>query len=324
MSKTDPGMAAGLLNCLMVALFMLGCSSSRTLSTSQDNGMPEMVAHAEWEIHPPLGYDADATRRNLAPGDSLEFRGTVLAVKSMAEAANDMGRDSVRIDLVSNGSGSSLVLAEGSARIWNDIRIAVIAIHLGEDELGKGLAEFELAVAATVPEPIRSSTSAGGPGERLRIRHTPTHVTLHHSGSATPLTPEEDPLEKLRNLQAWGESDRGWWDVPYHFLIDLEGTIYEGRSYEYMGETNTRYDPRGHILISVLGNYNLQEPASAQLRAIEDLMAWSATEFGIPLDRIQGHSDVAETACPGDNLRKYLRDGSFRRAVELRLRNIPG
>ncbi len=87
-----------------------------------------------------------------------------------------------------------------------------------------------------------------------------------------------------------------------------------------MGETNTSYDPRGHLLISVLGNYDLQEPTSMQLDAIADLMAWAVATFDVPLDRIGGHYDYASTSCPGVHLRRYLEDGTLRRAVAERLR----
>lgn len=66
--------------------------------------------------------------------------------------------------------------------------------------------------------------------------------------------------------------------------------VYEGRDYHYMGETNTTYNPQGHFLISVLGNYNLQEPTPMQIEAITDLMAWAVAEFNVPLDRIYGHA----------------------------------
>lgn len=33
---------------------------------------------------------------------------------------------------------------------------------------------------------------------------------------------------------------------------------YEGRDSRYMGETNTTCDPWGHLLISVIGNYDQQ------------------------------------------------------------------
>lgn len=296
-----------------------GCSGTRAHRPEAVVALPEIIPHSAWEAHPPLGVDADATRRNLAPGDTLRFYDLTAVVVSAREADSDTSRDSLDLALTSADRAVAMALAEGSATVWNGYRIAALAIHLGDNELGRGLAELEVAVAESVPEEIRFSSTTDGPSQRLRVRHTPTHITLHHSGSPEPLTPDDDPVEKLRNLQLWGETDRGWWDVPYHFLIDLEGNIYEGRSYEYMGETNTRYNPTGHLLISVLGNYNLQQPTKAQIAAVADLMAWGVDRFDIPMDHIQGHGDLAPTACPGDNLRKYLHDGTFRRLVAARL-----
>jgi N-acetyl-anhydromuramyl-L-alanine amidase AmpD len=86
-----------------------------------------------------------------------------------------------------------------------------------------------------------------------------------------------------------------------------------------MGETNTTYDPSGHFLISVIGNYGRQEPTAAQIEAIAGLMSWAIDRFDLPLDRIGGHYDYAETSCPGQHLRKYLEDGTFRRMVAKRL-----
>jgi hypothetical protein len=155
---------------------------------------------------------------------------------------------------------------------------------------------------------------------RLRIAHKITHVTLHHEGDAQPLRIDDNIPKKLQALQSWGASDRNWWDVPYHYLLDLQGNIYEGRDYHYMGETNTTYDPDGHFLISVMGNYNKQEPTQAQLNSIADLMAWALKEFDLPLSSIGGHYQYADTDCPGKNLRKYLEDGTFKRMVAERLK----
>src|SRR5690606_29147949 len=160
----------------------------------------------------------------------------------------------------------------------------VVAIY-GPGELGAGLVALEVATVASLPPAVAQSTTAGGADLRLRIPHRITHVTLHHSGSPEPLRPEEDPVAKLRGLQSWGASDRNWWDVPYHFLIDLSGRVYEGRDWRYTGETNTDYNPAGHFLISVIGNYDRQEPTPQQIEAIADLMAWAIERFDLPLDR---------------------------------------
>ena len=90
-----------------------------------------------------------------------------------------------------------------------------------------------------------------------------------------------------------------------------------------MGETNTTYNPSGHFLISIIGNYEQQEATPAQVNAIADMMAWALAEFDLPLDRIGGHYNYATTGCPGRHLRKYLEDGSLRRMVAERLKH-PG
>jgi hypothetical protein len=195
----------------------------------------------------------------------------------------------------------------------------VVAIY-GPGELGAGLVALEVATVASLPPHVAASETAGGANMRLRIPHRITHITLHHTGDAQPLRPEDDPAAKLRGLQSWGAAERNWWDVPYHYLLDLEGRTYEGRDWHYTGETNTAYDPGGHFLISIIGNYERQEPTSAQLAAIADMMAWAIEEFDLPLDRIGGHYDYANTGCPGQHLRRYLEDGTLRRMVSERLR----
>jgi len=144
-------------------------------------------------------------------------------------------------------------------------------------------------------------------------------ITLHHSGDAKPMTPQDDPVQKLQGLQSWGARDKNWWDIPYHFVIGLDGTIYEGRDYHYVGETNTKYNPEGHFLITVMGNYEIQKPTPEQIKAITDLMAWAVQEFHVPLDKIYGHRDLAQTDCPGKNLYPYLKDGTFVRGIKERL-----
>ena len=50
------------------------------------------------------------------------------------------------------------------------------------------------------------------------------------------------------------------------------------------------------------------------------MMAWALRRYDLPLDRIGGHYNYADTGCPGRNLRKYLEDGTFTRMVRDRLK----
>jgi hypothetical protein len=269
---------------------------------------------------PPLGHDADAARRNKAAGDSLTFRDVTVSVLATAvDSSGPQPVDVVRLRLATAGGNEERVAREGSAFNWRGYHVAIVAIY-GPGELGAGLVAIEVATIASLPAHVAASTSAGGADMRLRIPHRITHVTLHHTGDAQPLRPEDDPARKLRALQAWGARDRNWWDVPYHYLLDLNGNIYEGRDWRFMGETNTSYNPSGHFLISIIGNYEQQEATPAQLNSIADMMAWALDEFDLPVERIGGHYNYATTGCPGRHLRKYLEDGSLRRMVSERLK----
>ena len=313
----------------MAAALLLGCSSVHTApapaSTSEQP--PAVIPHANWQSSPPLGYAADAMRRNEPIGGTLEFHDLAITVLATSPDASGLRSDSTRtsahdvarLRLSAGGASEERSAHEGDAFNWHGYHVAVVAIY-GKGELGGGLVALEAATLASLPGVVASSDSAGGAALRLRVRQRITSITLHHEGSAKPLRAGDDPVAGLRALQSWGERDRDWWDVPYHYLIDLDGHVYEGRDWHYMGETNTTYDPSGHLLISILGNYNLQEPTQAQLEAIADVMAWAVKRFDVPLDSIKGHYQYAQTDCPGKNLRKYLEDGTFRRMVVQRLR----
>lgn len=308
---------------LAVPAVLSACTARQqaTQPTPYEHALPPgVVPHSAWDATPPLGYAADATRRNLRAGDDLAFRDMTVSVlaTSVDSSANTGPADAVRLRLRRGGTSEERTVREGAAFNWNGYHIAVVAVY-GPGELGAGLVALEIATVASLPAEVAQSDAAGGAALRLRVPHRITHVTLHHVGSAEPLRPADDPAAKLRGLQAWGASDRNWWDVPYHFLIDLSGRVYEGRDWRYMGETNTDYNPAGHFLISMIGNYGLQEPTQAQLDAIADLMAWAVERFDVPLERIGGHYDYAETNCPGRYLRPLLEDGTFRRMVEARL-----
>lgn len=163
------------------------------------------------------------------------------------------------------------------------------------------------------------SSWGGTPADATRARrHTIDHITLHHQGE--PYKPGTDPQQYLRNLQNWSRATKHWLDIPYHYIIDLDGKIYEGRKIEYAGDTNTEYDPMGHALIEVVGNFEEVEPNQQQLDAVVRLMAMLAKKYGVTLDRIASHRDFSnETVCPGANLYRYVQEGYFRHKVALKL-----
>lgn len=154
----------------------------------------------------------------------------------------------------------------------------------------------------------------------LAHRHAISRITLHHQGE--PFPREKDPRAYLRALQTWSRETKHWVDVPYHYVIDLDGIVYEGRNIDYAGDTNTEYDPTGHALVEVVGNFEDVEPNPAQLEAVVATLSMLAERYGVPVENIAGHKDFStETVCPGKNLYRYLENGYFRERVRMRLKS---
>lgn len=173
---------------------------------------------------------------------------------------------------------------------------------------------------AAVERAIVPVASWGGtPADASKARrHSITQITLHHQGE--PFKPGTDPQAYLRRLQSWSRASKGWLDIPYHYVIDLDGRVYEARHIDYAGDTNTDYDPSGHALIEVVGNFEEVEPNQRQLEAVVDLMALLAAKYKVSLDDIKSHRDHADkTVCPGANLYRYVKEDWFRHKVALRL-----
>ena len=179
------------------------------------------------------------------------------------------------------------------------------------------------APAPGVPAIVPVADWGGTPADASRARrHDITHITLHHQGE--PFRPGTDVRQYLRNLQTWSRNTKGWLDIPYHYVIRLEGRIYAARDIAFAGDTNTEYDPKGHALIEVVGNFEEVEPNAAQLDAVADLMAMLAAKYKVPVERIASHRDHSDkTVCPGANLYRYVQSGYFREQVAARLAARP-
>jgi hypothetical protein len=138
-------------------------------------------------------------------------------------------------------------------------------------------------------------------------------MTVHHT--ARLLAENRRAPEAIRGHQRFHQLDRGWPDIAYHFIIDLDGNVYECRPVGAVGDTGTNYDPTGHFLVACEGNFDEQPLPAAQQAALVNVLAWAGTEFAVDPETIRGHRDVAATSCPGDNLYALIDSGDLARAV---------
>jgi hypothetical protein len=140
------------------------------------------------------------------------------------------------------------------------------------------------------------------------------YITIHHGGVI--FKNDEDPVEDIRNLQSWSRKEKHWIDIPYHFMISPDGRIFETRPINIPGDTNTEYDPTGHALVEVMGNFEVQQFGPKQYESMIKLIKFLQKRFDVPVNRVKTHRDYSNmTVCPGKNVYKLFTDGTVEKAL---------
>lgn len=142
-----------------------------------------------------------------------------------------------------------------------------------------------------------------------------TRMAIHHTVTPSTTAPET----RLRGIQAFHMDTRGWCDVGYHFLVSMDGTIWEGRELEYIGAHVGGHNT-GNAGISFIGCHHTSgcndwepfDPPEAPIDATATLVGRLANLYDITVNpmTVKGHRDHsgATTSCPGDFLHDRLDD----------------
>ena len=184
--------------------------------------------------------------------------------------------------------------------------------------------ELDLGKADIIP---RSKWSLTAPIEtRLEPMGKKTRITIHHEGmDREDFSSMSEVREQLRKVQS-AHRNRGYADIGYHFLIDYNGRTWEGRPIKYQGAHAGNGDAnRGNIGICLMGNFQEQRPARAQLASMQRLVHFLMEKYTIDDDHIYTHREMrvmyhlSDTDCPGmylqrevDKMRKSLQSASSR------------
>jgi hypothetical protein len=116
----------------------------------------------------------------------------------------------------------------------------------------------------------------------------------------------------MREIQRFHMDTRGWSDIAYSFLVDDDGTVFEGRGAGVAGGHTQGHNTISHA-ICAMGNYEAQIPGELLLSAIRRLGAAGRDRGWWPGRFTGGHRDAsgASTACPGSNLYAQLSTLTF-------------
>jgi hypothetical protein len=123
-------------------------------------------------------------------------------------------------------------------------------------------------------------------------------VAIHHS--AIPL----DTDETMQSVQDLHMDSNHWADVGYHYVIDKNGIVYEGRDIHVRGASVAGYNT-GTIGVCVMGNFEQDMPLEIQLTVLQQVVNWLAVTY--TLTHLAAHGEFnPESVCPGKNMMPYL------------------
>lgn len=147
-------------------------------------------------------------------------------------------------------------------------------------------------------------------------------ITVHHDGMPpVELRGQSDVAARLEQIRRAHVTrrDQPFADIGYHYIIDPQGRVWEGRSVRYQG-AHVKDHNEHNLGILVLGHFNYQRPTPQALAALDRFVAQQMARYNVPLSRVMTHQEISPTECPGYHLQRYMvqtrsRDGALALAV---------
>ncbi|MFZ6022204.1 MAG: peptidoglycan recognition family protein, partial [Patescibacteria group bacterium] len=147
------------------------------------------------------------------------------------------------------------------------------------DEWGANPATWDSNTSANIDDPSRLIW--------YPVYYKASRIVVHHTATGINTT---NPAASVRAIYLYHAYTRKWGDIGYNFLIDHNGTIYEGKAggdetqgYHAFGAAN-----RMSVGISVIGDYSYSAPSSKARSSLVKLMAEKAAFYGFRLKYSDG------------------------------------
>ncbi|MBI4606962.1 MAG: N-acetylmuramoyl-L-alanine amidase, partial [Planctomycetes bacterium] len=157
----------------------------------------------------------------------------------------------------------------------------------------------------------RESWQARSPRRNIEPMGRVDKVTVHHTGGDSFWSRSRaEAADEIRRIQRYHQSQQGWADIGYHYVIDPSGTVWQGRKLRYQGAHARGAANSGNVGIVLLGNFTQQPIPPAQRRSLELLVEKLCEYFSIPAHRVYTHREITGggTDCPGPALSRVVTD----------------
>ncbi len=132
-------------------------------------------------------------------------------------------------------------------------------------------------------------------------------ITVHHDAlNASGLRGYGTSVQRLNSIRR-SHIDRGptWVDIGYHYIIDTEGRVWEGRPVSIEGAHVAKTNDH-NLGIMCMGNFNEHRPTQAQLNTLDGFVAAQMRAYRVPMARVYTHQEIGTSACPGNHLQNYM------------------
>lgn len=128
-------------------------------------------------------------------------------------------------------------------------------------------------------------------------------IIVHCTDTRPNWWADRTSIEKVAEVRRWHVEDRGWSDIGYHYLIDRDGTVVEGRPLDCVG-AHVKGHNAGTVGISLFGGHGgtatddfLDNFTEDQERALSNLILKLQNDYPA-ITKISGHNQYANKACP--------------------------
>lgn len=147
-------------------------------------------------------------------------------------------------------------------------------------------------------------------------------IIIHCTATRAEWWASKPTSAKVAEIKRWHVDGNGWQDIGYHYLIDRDGAVSQGRPVEKTG-AHCRGRNKGTIGVSLFGGHGSSERdqfadhyTDAQEAALRGLIGDLKAEHGNL--KVSGHNQYAAKACPGFDVPNWF-DGQSPKRVGLPL-----
>jgi N-acetylmuramoyl-L-alanine amidase len=163
------------------------------------------------------------------------------------------------------------------------------------------------SIPTSMPVMARGQWADQGVNVALANPMTGIHrITVHHDAiHSSGLYDQGDAIRRLQTIRK-SHVNQQWADIGYHYIIDPQGRIWEGRPIRFQG-AHVKNNNEGNLGIMVMGNFDDEMPTGAALASLDAFIADRMRAYRVPTNRVFTHQEINSTACPGRNLQAYMR-----------------